>query len=393
MIYLGNVMKPTSLIFVFLLSLPATVFAGLEEDFVNAINQGVIPEVGQSMQWAGGTLIRTKKGVLRYSGGGCAPFEMEADSDPVSVAKVCPAVNEQWKKQYGIDSAATAQATPAVAASPIPAPAYASAANSNVATNQTDYSKMAFKSAMAAFSVAAKKYDKGEITKEQFISAGLSLSKLYDYAGAGAGVGEEKIDMNSWHEINQAITPKMREDYAAYFKSTAIGSVVDWAGGKLYRRIDGALFVGADGDTIFLNDTSSGAPDFNNIALMNESIAKLWKDQYGFKAVGTTYYQSQRGFSSSSFTDKMSETQWYSKAYGINILNWLKSNYNSMKIGDSKKWESKTIIRNGSPFCLTILSENGAERTSLCQSDDFDKNLPNNPYATKLAIQYWGYKP
>ncbi|MBY0415344.1 MAG: hypothetical protein K2Q18_14325 [Bdellovibrionales bacterium] len=83
------------------------VMAKIKSDFESAINGSVIPGVGDSMSWAGGTLTRTRKGELRYvnTENGYYGTSMDVVTDPVKLANECPAINSMWISQYGVNLA------------------------------------------------------------------------------------------------------------------------------------------------------------------------------------------------------------------------------------------------------------------------------------------------
>lgn len=360
----------------------------VQKDFDSAIGGAVIPIAGSVMTWANGTLIRTKANQLRYSSNdpGCSSVNLDNDTDIIALAKLCPSVNSTWKSQYDLDLAKMASSN---------APSSAATGVQQGAINQTA------KSSIETLLAAAKRHDRGEISNDLFILIAKNVAKINEYsqntmrpifANTGvAGVGENE-DPNKWLEVNSSILPQMRKDYSDYMNKSKPGDVLDWAGGKLYRRAEGALYVGPDGDSILLPDSKLGAPDFNNLALMNLGIADQWKTQYGFKPIGKTHYKNERGFSSDSYTTPIAENQlWYPKEYGIKIKSWIREIYNSLADGKSKTWKNNTVIRTGGPFCLRILSNDGLKSTSLCLSDDFDKNLPNDQFGSELAKENWGY--
>lgn len=77
----------------------------LKADFKGAVAGSVLPNVGDKMLWAGGTLTRTAPGVLRYQDttNGYYQEDFNATTDPLGVAKRDGAVNALWILQYGIN--------------------------------------------------------------------------------------------------------------------------------------------------------------------------------------------------------------------------------------------------------------------------------------------------
>ncbi len=90
-------------------------------------------------------------------------------------------------------------------------------------------------------------------------------------------------DPDRWLVVNQDILPVMREDFKRYFATSKPGDVKDWAGGKLHRNAQGALFVDDKGRRVNL---SPELMNFNDLALRNSAIAAQWKQQYGFQPIG-----------------------------------------------------------------------------------------------------------
>lgn len=77
----------------------------METDFNHALNGGVIPGLGESMNWAGGTLTRTKKGELRYvnTNNGYYETTLKSSKDIPKLAVENSDINNAWIAQYGVD--------------------------------------------------------------------------------------------------------------------------------------------------------------------------------------------------------------------------------------------------------------------------------------------------
>lgn len=73
---------------------------------------------------------------------------------------------------------------------------------------------------------------------------------------------------------------QMNIDYANFINITKLNETIDWAGGKLTRTSVGATFVDSSGNTVSMPELN---PDFNALASANDSIAKQWASQYGFR--------------------------------------------------------------------------------------------------------------
>nr|BDT27734.1 hypothetical protein BHI3_12000 [Bacteriovorax sp. HI3] len=81
------------------------VMAQIEKDFNSALNGAFIPELGDSMSWAGGTLTRTKKGELRYvnTNNGYYEATLKSTADIPKLARENSDINNTWIAQYGVD--------------------------------------------------------------------------------------------------------------------------------------------------------------------------------------------------------------------------------------------------------------------------------------------------
>lgn len=350
--------------------------------------------LGTTIDWASGKLTRTETGARFVDSLGMVTLLPEKQPDFNYIARDNPNIAKAWSDQYGFKVEKTVQS---------PAPSASPTKDKMDKTDKTDKSdNLDFLTKLKTGSIdmlieASKKYKSGSLSKEKYIEISLQVAQVAEYEKntKGALATTQTYDPNKWLEVNQAILPQMRKDFQSYIDSTVAGEVKDWAGGKLFRRAGGALYVGPDGDSFFINENSpSGAIDFNTIALRNANIASEWKSSYGFQPVGETSFQNQRGFSADSFTKNIpGGDYWYSKPYGVTIKKWIAENYNSLKPGESKKWNEYTLVRSGNPNCLMILSKEGSKHTSLCMSDDYDRNLVNDPFGTEVAQKYFGYKP
>ncbi|MCM2266959.1 MAG: hypothetical protein NDI60_04195 [Elusimicrobiales bacterium] len=188
---------------------------------------------------------------------------------------------------------------------------------------------------------------------------------LRDAPASGGAQYVASDDPNYWHVVNQKVLPGMRRDWKNYFSQARVGQVTDWAGGKLYRGSEGALFVDAGGEAIMLWSQSM---DFNSLALNNRAIAAQWFRQYGFRPVGAPV-NTRDGFSPDSFTRRISA---YETAHPL--IKWMVPIYNSLRPGGSRRWKNYTLIRAGNPGCLLIMDAAG-EVNQLCVADDIRANM------------------
>lgn len=81
------------------------IMSKIEADFSSALNGSVLPELGDSMSWGGGTLTRTKKGELRYvnTNNGYYEATLKSTDDIPKLARENSDINNTWIAQYGVD--------------------------------------------------------------------------------------------------------------------------------------------------------------------------------------------------------------------------------------------------------------------------------------------------
>ncbi len=86
-------------------SVDPAIMSQIEKDFNNALNGAVVPELGDSMSWAGGTLTRTKKGELRYvnTNNGYYEATLKSTADIPKLARENSDINNTWIAHYGVD--------------------------------------------------------------------------------------------------------------------------------------------------------------------------------------------------------------------------------------------------------------------------------------------------
>ncbi|MBC7712789.1 MAG: hypothetical protein H7177_05595 [Rhizobacter sp.] len=243
-------------------------------------------------------------------------------------------------------------------------------------------------SAMDMFGIASKKYEKGELTKEQYIKIALEVNKLSESAKNANNpqnvpisnfVNGQKYTNNP--NVNIEAIAKIKADYQAYLKSTKANDVKEWGNGKLYRRAYGALYVdNYNGDSVYLNDMTKEDLDYQRIAEINSSIRKFWNEKYGFQL-----YVPGIAYLTSSSQEKVQPV------YRTKILSWLKEMNQTIKIGQSKKWNGLTVVKTSNPGCAMLLSKDGLDMSSICESDNFEKTISENAFLSKTAAQYWGH--
>lgn len=79
----------------------------IQNDYNGAINGSVIPQIGETMNWAKGTLIRTGANRLRYVNNNNGHYEVELNSntDLTQLAKDNGDIRNTWIAQYGVNLA------------------------------------------------------------------------------------------------------------------------------------------------------------------------------------------------------------------------------------------------------------------------------------------------
>lgn len=336
--------------------------------------------VGTTIDWANGKLTRTETGARFIDSLGMVTLLPKDNPNFDLIAKDNPNIAAKWKEQYGFTAKSNTQIN-----------------NSIASTNQNhqEYMTALKEGSLDAFIEATKKYKSGSLSKDKYVEIALTAAATIEYEKNTKGSGSSVLteDPNKWFEVNQNVLPKMREDYVKFLNSIKMGESVNWANGKLIREASGALYIGANGIAYTLPDSTNGAIHFNEVALRCPDIAALWKSQYGFEPVGKPV-NPFAGYSNGAMTSNIqtsADGNWYPKPYGIKIMNWITLHYNSLQVGQTKNWNDLILIRAGSPNCLLILSKDGSKKTQLCMSDDYDRNLLNDPFGSEIARKYWGY--
>lgn len=79
----------------------------IQSDYNGAINGSVIPKIGDTMNWAKGTLIRTGANQLRYVNNNNGHYEVELtpSTDLTQLAKENGDIRNTWIAQYGVNLA------------------------------------------------------------------------------------------------------------------------------------------------------------------------------------------------------------------------------------------------------------------------------------------------
>jgi hypothetical protein len=79
----------------------------IQSDYIGAINGSVIPKIGDTMNWAKGTLTRTGANQLRYVNNNNGHYEVELTptTDLTQLAKENSDIRNTWIAQYGVNLA------------------------------------------------------------------------------------------------------------------------------------------------------------------------------------------------------------------------------------------------------------------------------------------------
>jgi hypothetical protein len=155
-----------------------SVLSQMENDYKNALNGAVAPNINDSIPFAGGILTRSAKNQFKYistnSDGTNHETYLNLNDNLATVARENPGIRDAWIAQYGVDLGAGNKVanTPAVSS------------NSDIIGKGDDninFIKETKDSSVNMLITASAKYKNGEITKDQYVQIALQVSQTADY--------------------------------------------------------------------------------------------------------------------------------------------------------------------------------------------------------------------
>jgi len=198
------------------------------------------------------------------------------------------------------------------------------------------------------------------------------------------------VDPNLWLTVNQAVLPQMREDYQRFLDQQPLGTTIDWAGGKLTRVAEGALFVDPEGQSLMLGPAYT--VNFNDVARENPYIGAQWAQQYGYQMVGEPVDRRQ-GYHEGAFTEALPASVWSRTPEGRAMNDWITATYNSLAPAQVTQWNGMDVIRaGGSPGTLLIIDENHQVHAANIYTDK-EWLLATDLFFAKLAQGNWSPAP